>query len=246
MNETVLASQPLYRQVMVKILQQLAAGVLKPGQALPSEWDLARQWQVSQGTVRKGLNELVAQGVLTRQQGVGTFVTGKNAEWGDYPLIDGALARPGAAQVWPRSELLSIVPAQADDETAAQLHLRVRDAVWRLLVLWRQGHRTVAVDEVMLPTAPLADLNILYVQQRVTLYALLQLHYGVALYTQLQLMSVHQGVAADVARLLKTEAQAPVWYWCRLSCATDGAPMEWRRRYLAAEGVLLQTSGPSL
>lgn len=246
MNEVALASQPLYRQVMVKILQQLAAGVLKPGQSLPSEWDLARQWRVSQGTVRKGLNELVAQGVLTRQQGVGTFVTGKNAEWGDYPLMDGALVRPDTAYSWPRQELLSIVPAQADDETAAQLRLRVRDAVWRLLVLWRQGHRTVAVDEVMLPVAPLTELNVLYVQQRVSLYALLQLHYGVALQTRMQLMSVHQGAAADVARLLKTEPQAPVWYWCRLSCDTGGTPLEWRRRYLAAEGVWLQTAGPSL
>lgn len=246
MNETVLTGQPLYRQVMVKILQQLAAGTLKPGQALPSEWDLARQWGVSQGTVRKGLNELVGQGVLARQQGVGTFVTGKNAEWGDYPLIDGALARPGAAQVWPRSELLSIGAVPADDETAAQLDVRVRDAVWRLLVLWRHGHRTVAVDEVMLPTAPLADLNVLFVQQRVALYALLQLHYGVALQTRLQLMSVHAGAAADVARFLKTDAQAPVWYWCRLACSSGGLPMEWRRRYLASEGVLLQTSGAPL
>ena len=64
---------PLYQSVMQRVFHLLADGDFKPGQPLPSEWDLARQWNVSQGTVRKGLSELAARGILQRYQGVGTL-----------------------------------------------------------------------------------------------------------------------------------------------------------------------------
>ncbi|MCT6881409.1 MAG: GntR family transcriptional regulator, partial [Snodgrassella alvi] len=73
---------PLYQSVMKRVVHLLVDGDFKPGQPLPSEWNLAEQWKVSQGTIRKGLSELAARGILQRQQGVGTFVTKQNWDWG--------------------------------------------------------------------------------------------------------------------------------------------------------------------
>ena len=64
----------LYRQVKDHILGELAAGHWKAGEMLPSEKLFAEQLGVSQGTVRKAIQELVEENVLYREQGRGTFV----------------------------------------------------------------------------------------------------------------------------------------------------------------------------
>ncbi len=65
---------PLYSQIKALILQSLQAGEWKPGEAIPSEMDLAARYGVSQGTVRKAIDELAAENLLIRRQGKGTFV----------------------------------------------------------------------------------------------------------------------------------------------------------------------------
>jgi DNA-binding transcriptional regulator YhcF (GntR family) len=66
---------PLYRQIKSLAIQALASGEWQPGQAIPSEQELAQRFQVSQGTVRKAIDEMVAENLLMRRQGKGTFVT---------------------------------------------------------------------------------------------------------------------------------------------------------------------------
>jgi GntR family transcriptional regulator len=56
------------------ILQSLQAGEWKPGESIPSEMDLAARYRVSQGTVRKAIDELAAENLVVRRQGKGTFV----------------------------------------------------------------------------------------------------------------------------------------------------------------------------
>ena len=66
--------QPLYKQVYELLIARLIEGYWKPSQILPSEMLLAKEIGVSQGTVRKALNQMVAEKMLQRQQGKGTFV----------------------------------------------------------------------------------------------------------------------------------------------------------------------------
>lgn len=56
------------------MLQSLQAGEWKPCEAIPSEMDLATRFRVSQGTMRKAIDELSADNLLVRRQGKGTFV----------------------------------------------------------------------------------------------------------------------------------------------------------------------------
>ena len=67
--------KPLYQQVDNIIRRRLIDGVWEPGDALPSEMQLASELNVSQGTVRKALNDMVAENLLFRRQGLGTFVS---------------------------------------------------------------------------------------------------------------------------------------------------------------------------
>ena len=86
---------PLYSQIKALILQSLQAGEWKPSEAIPSEMDLASRYGVSQGTVRKAIDELAAENLVIRRQGKGTFV-----------------ATHSARQVQTR--FLRLVPDQAD------------------------------------------------------------------------------------------------------------------------------------
>ena len=69
---------PLYRQIKNLILQALENGEWRPGDVIPSEMELAVRFNVSQGTVRKAIDELSAENLLLRRQGKGTFVASHN------------------------------------------------------------------------------------------------------------------------------------------------------------------------
>jgi len=68
------AFRPLYRQIQDLIVQALADREWLPGEMIPSEMDLAARFEVSQGTVRRAIDELAAEHLLVRRQGKGTFV----------------------------------------------------------------------------------------------------------------------------------------------------------------------------
>jgi len=71
------SSQPLYQQLQRALRQAIEMQLLGPDDALPPERDLAEQFCVSRITVRKALDGLVNEGLLTRRQGSGTFVAGR-------------------------------------------------------------------------------------------------------------------------------------------------------------------------
>jgi GntR family transcriptional regulator len=65
---------PLYDQIERNLRNLIVDGHLKPGEAMPGEWDLAGLYGVSRLTVRRALDELVRQNWLEKKHGVGTFV----------------------------------------------------------------------------------------------------------------------------------------------------------------------------
>lgn len=67
-------SVPLYQQVMHGIRGQIEAGAFPPGTQIPTEHELAGEYNVGRVTVRRAIEELVSEGLLTKQQGRGTFV----------------------------------------------------------------------------------------------------------------------------------------------------------------------------
>jgi GntR family transcriptional regulator len=102
---------PLYRQIKELITRRLQLGDWKPGEPIPSESELASRYGVSQGTVRKAIDELAAERLLVRRQGRGTFVS-SHLEAGaqfrflrlrvDEPVLQEAVLADAAASVDPR------------------------------------------------------------------------------------------------------------------------------------------------
>ena len=71
---------PLYIQVKKRITESLVSAEWAPGHSIPSEMELAKKYNVSQGTVRKAIDDLAADKILIRRQGKGTFVSTHNEE----------------------------------------------------------------------------------------------------------------------------------------------------------------------
>src|SRR5688500_4216305 len=107
-----LAPSPLYKEVKSRVTRGLAAGEWKAGEALPSESRLAERFGVSIGTVRKAIDELVAERILLRQQGRGTFVATHTEDRTLFYFFH--IVRKDGSRELPVTELLSFRRARAN------------------------------------------------------------------------------------------------------------------------------------
>src|SRR5574343_1857800 len=118
---------PLYRQIKDFLIRSLEQGEWEPGSAIPSEGELAARFNVSQGTVRKAIDEMAAENLLVRRQGKGTFVASHDDPRSFYRFLrlvpDDGVARQADSD--PLS--CSVIPAAAD--VAGVLGLRTGDPV---------------------------------------------------------------------------------------------------------------------
>src|SRR5690606_1387092 len=124
------ASSPLYQQIKVLILQSLQAGEWKPGEAIPSEMDLAARFRVSQGTVRKAIDDLAAENLVVRRQGKGTFVATHAERHVQYRFLR-LMPDIGDASVEGPAErhIIDCKRVRASADVARSLGLRPGDAV---------------------------------------------------------------------------------------------------------------------
>src|SRR5205085_6359754 len=121
------AFSPLYQQIKGLILQSLQAGEWKPGEAIPSEMELAARFRVSQGTVRKAIDELAAGNLVVRRQGKGTFVATHAEHHVQYRFLK---LVPDSGDEGPaQREILDCRRVRASAEIARALQLRTGDSV---------------------------------------------------------------------------------------------------------------------
>lgn len=66
---------PLYRQIAEQIEEGIFTGVFPPGSQVPSTTEISRQFNINPATVLKGMNQLVASGLIEKKRGLGMFVT---------------------------------------------------------------------------------------------------------------------------------------------------------------------------
>ena len=95
---------PAYRQIIDQILGAIASGTLRGGDQLPTVRQLAVDLSINPNTVVRAYRELEIRGILTTQQGIGTFVTTQPVPVDEAvrqrqldQLIGDLLARAGAA-----------------------------------------------------------------------------------------------------------------------------------------------------
>jgi GntR family transcriptional regulator len=221
------AFSPLYQQIKGLILQSLEAGEWKPGEAIPSEMDLAARFRVSQGTVRKAIDELAAENLVVRRQGKGTFVATHSEHHVRYRFLK---LVPDSGDEGPaQRSILECRRQRASAEVARALQLRTGDSVVQVRrVLSFAGTPTI-LEDMWLPGNPFKGLTAeeLAAHQGPT-YALFELEFGVRMVRAEEKI---RAVAADAqqAALLALPVDAPLLSVERLSYTYNDVPMELRR-----------------
>ena len=113
--------QPLYQQVYRELVNRIGSGVWLPGESLPSEIALASELAVSQGTVRKAINQLTEEKVVLRRQGVGTFVAEHDKESGLSRFF--RLRHKSGSYAEPSTTVISVKRRKCKQREAHSLHL---------------------------------------------------------------------------------------------------------------------------
>ena len=224
------AFSPLYQQIKVLILQSLQAGEWKPGEAIPSEMDLAARFRVSQGTVRKAIDELAAENLVVRRQGKGTFVATHSEQHVQYRFLKlmpdaGDRADEGPAH----REIIECKRVRATAEVARALALRPGDPAVQVRRVLSFGGVPAILEDLWLPGNAFKGLNAEQMAgwQGPT-YAMFEVEFGVRMVRAEEKI---RAVAADAAQsaLLKVEPGSPLLSVERIAYTYNDVPMELRR-----------------
>ncbi|WP_434778679.1 GntR family transcriptional regulator [Neisseria sp. Ec49-e6-T10] len=224
-----LQKQPLYRQVEEHILSKINEGYFLINEALPSEWDLAKLLDVSQGTVRKALTELVEYGILSRQQGVGTFVNPPPSDWGKFPL--NVSDKSNLIQEEPKQEILSLSKVTIPDAATHFLNLRRAQQAWQITSLWRLNAKVIAVDYAYLSCEFLEHLSARVIKESGGLYSFLQRKHATHIAVKEEQLFVMR-LAKEEAVLLQADTADAATLIIRMTQNLNAEPIEWRKRIL--------------
>lgn len=218
--------EPLYRLVKAEITRALREGRWRPGEAIPSEGELAQRYHVSAGTVRKAVAELAAEHLLVRRQGAGTFVATHDEAQVQYRFLrlvpDQGAPRPLAGRV------LSCRHERASAEVARALRLRSGDLVVCLRRLLLDGEQPVVYDELWLPGQPFRELTLQRLEaHRGTLYRLFETAFQVRMIRAEEELRAVPADAERAARLQVAPGSALLAVR-RVSYTYEDRPMELR------------------
>ena len=226
------AFSPLYQQIKGLILQSLQASEWKPGESIPSEMELAARYRVSQGTVRKAIDELASGHLLIRKQGKGTFVATHAEHQVQYRFLklvpdQGDLNTEGPAQ----REIVDCKRLRASAEIARALALRSGDTVLQVRRVLSFANTPTILEDLWLPGTPFKGMT----AERLAdyhgpMYALFETEFGVRMVRAEEKI---RAVLPDKAQreLLQLPPNTPLLSVERIAYTYNNTPMELRRGF---------------
>ncbi|MCB1994332.1 MAG: GntR family transcriptional regulator [Burkholderiaceae bacterium] len=218
---------PLYQQIKGLLLRSLQGGEWRPGEAIPSEMELAARFKVSQGTVRKAIDELAADNLVVRRQGKGTFVATHAEERTQYRFL--RLQPDDADATALRRRLLECRRLRAPADVARTLELKSGESVVLIRRLLLQGEQPVVLDEIWLPAAPFKGLSAeRLAANRGPMYAYFESEYGVHMSRADEKIRA-VAANADMAQVLAVPEGTPLLSVERVSYTYGDKPVEMRR-----------------
>ena len=224
------AFSPLYQQIKVLILQSLQGGEWKPGDVIPSEMDLAARFRVSQGTVRKAIDELAAENLVVRRQGKGTFVATHAEQQVQYRFLRLLPDTGDASSEGPRQRhFIECKRLRAPADIARALGLRSGDAVLHVRRVLSFQQVPTILEDLWLPAAPFKGLTAERRDSyRGPMYALFETEFGVRMVRAEE--KIRALAASEPAcELLSIKAGEPLLNVERTAFTYNDLPMALRR-----------------
>ncbi len=226
------------------ITRSLVAGEWKPGEAIPSEMELATRYRVSQGTVRKAIDALAAEFIVVRRQGKGTYVATHTAPTHQYRFLRVRVDVSGTAKTnrdtaeanHPTTTFIGLEKLKADATCAATLGLRLNQAVLRISRVLVFAGRPIIFDEITLAQSIFPNLTMEKLEaSQGSIYSFLEIAYGTRMVRADERI---KAVAANraAAKYLKVAVGTPLLSVDRVAFTYGDKPVEWRRGLCLTEG----------
>jgi GntR family transcriptional regulator len=224
---------PLYQQIKALIMQRLQSGEWKPGELIPSEVELGNRFKVSQGTVRKAIDELAAENLVMRRQGKGTFVATHHEDRTQFRFLR---LMPDDGQPKPADKkVIELKRLRAPAEIARLLGMKSGDSVvFVRRVMSFEGAPTI-LEELWLPGVIFKGLTLeRLAEYRGPMYGLFETEFGTRMIRateQIRAASADQ----EVAQLLGVKPLSPLLSVERVSFTYGDKPVEVRRGLYVTE-----------
>ena len=227
---------PLYRQVRDTLFERIKSGSLRPGEELGSEFQLAAELGVSQGTVRKALEVLRAEKLLIREQGRGTFVaeqTPASVLFRYFNIYD-----DNGRQVLPDSRDERVSAGLGSIEERQRLGIGTGEIIRINRVrTWQRRINKVTPfisETIILPRALFPGLESLDPMPN-TLYDLFQNRYSITV-AHIDERMTPVAAPSRVADKLGLNRDTPLLLIDRTTYSLGGAIVEWRLSYCHMDG----------
>jgi GntR family transcriptional regulator len=230
------AAQPLYKQVKDHLIRRVVAGDWRPRDSQPSEFNQADEYGLSQGTIRRAIEEMAVLGLVTRHSGRGTFVASHKGQADPFRFFR-FVSESGTDIASGDVVYISSAKVPAEERVAAGLQIGVGEDVARIVrARCHEGQRVLLdcmfLDHRLCPDAEHViaeqEPNSLYLALEQT-YDLLIVHVDERLRSRL--------ASDEEAGLLELPPRQPVLEVERLAFSLAGEPVEWRITVCRTDGV---------
>jgi GntR family transcriptional regulator len=220
------STRPLYLQLRDALAERIAHGEWKPGTAIPNESDLAREFGVSSGTMRKALDLMEGEHLLTRRQGRGTFVNDQSSD--EMAMRFSNVRSKEGQRLTGRVKTLDVTDGKATDLERDRLGLGLQDSVYRIRRVRLHSDRPYMVEETSYPASLFPGLtDTKNPSHRITVLAQ---QYRLLLGRAEERISIGRA-RANIATELVVPVDSPVMVLDRVVHDLDGRPVEWRTGY---------------
>ena len=217
---------PLYIQIKKRITESLVCGLWHPGQSIPSEIELAQSYNVSQGTVRKAIDELAAEKILIRRQGKGTFVASHNEEHNQLRFL--RLTSSLGDKEKLDNKLISFEKEKASNGLAKTLGINSASTVVSIKRVLTFNEKPLILDLIKVPAASFRGLTPgKIIEKKGSMYRMYEADFGI------QMLHAKEKIRAvtaspEAAELLGISIGSPILSVERTSFTYDNKAIEWR------------------
>ena len=219
-------SVPLYMQIRELLIVKISKGEWTPGNAIPSEIQLARELGVSQGTVRKAITGLVENNVLIRRQGRGTFVSNHGPDRSLFHFFN--IADNKGHKAIPVSRVLHCRRKQASRMEASKLLLAAKTNIIRIERVRSFSETPTMLETITLPEALFSSLGKgSDYDLPNTLYELYEKQYGITIHSADEKLRAVTATKHD-ATVLNLNVGTPLLEIERVALTLDKTPVELR------------------
>jgi len=217
---------PLYIQIKKRITESLVGGLWHPGQSIPSEIELAHSYNVSQGTVRKAIDELAAEKILIRRQGKGTFVASHNEENNQLRFL--RLTSSLGDKEKLNNKLLNFEKEKASNGLAKILNINNASTIVSIKRVLTFNQKPLILDLIKVPASSFRGLTPeKIIEKKGSMYRMYETDFGIQM---LHAKERIRAVAAnnEAAKILGVAINTPILSVERVSYTYDNRAIEWR------------------